>query len=674
MCWRTWGKRGEAQVGVRPSSGPEGPPENKVSRRAAAAAAAPAARGAPKAGHTHLHARSPHVGVGVGARAVEAHVVLNNELHHKALLQNGAVHDLGVRGVVGGVGVGLGGGVVFRACARGWAGQRPMKHRRGAPREGGRRSVAPPSGSALLGPGPPRLPTSAWMSALTLSRLLWGSVQMNPASTSFTFCGGGIARVEGGLEEGGAAGAGAVLGAARAPRAAPAAPAPAAAAARAPGASLCSPRPPAAATAPPKPSSPPSPTAHLQALDPLEAKGEELLGLELRAHPVLGRLQVAVAVLAPQDCHLVSAGEGGGAPRGWARGRGRTRAARGRTRPRARPRSGRCRPARSFPCFRPPSRPPACFWMPSVMSTCDRMQLTHMLEGLGAMLVPQRQQSLRTRGGAAGGAGSGTGRGARTGGRRRRAARRGPGAGRPAPTAGAVDTRRRRAAGRQPRAGGGQRRRAAAAGGGGRRRRRAAAAARRPPGPGRPPSQPRRPPPPPRKTTPPKPPPAAAAAHTWPCVCCSWKTAWPSPAAGAWYCMAAAARGAPRAGVLGRWERFRPAPLAAGSGRAARDGRGGGRTRRAPGGCGKGRKVEPGKAYGAREPRGAERGAGRPSNSVNVAKAGCRAPRGPTLFIGKPPAPVQHHPVPPPRRAPIPPCQLTRRRPRAPPGRRPNAA
>jgi len=32
------------------------------------------------------------------------------------------------------------------------------------------------------------------------------------------------------------------------------------------------------------------------------------------------------------------------------------------------------------------------------MSTCDLMQLTHMLEGLGGILVPQRQQSLGLRG------------------------------------------------------------------------------------------------------------------------------------------------------------------------------------------------------------------------------------------------------------------------------------
>lgn len=36
-----------------------------------------------------------------------------------------------------------------------------------------------------------------------------------------------------------------------------------------------------------------------------------------------------------------------------------------------------------------------CFWMPSVMSTWVRMQLTHMLVGLGAMAVPHRQHSLR---------------------------------------------------------------------------------------------------------------------------------------------------------------------------------------------------------------------------------------------------------------------------------------
>ena len=45
-----------------------------------------------------------------------------------------------------------------------------------------------------------------------------------------------------------------------------------------------------------------------------------------------------------------------------------------------------------------------CFWMPPVMSTCVRMQFTHMLAGLGAMGTPQRQQSLQAEaGGRAGG-------------------------------------------------------------------------------------------------------------------------------------------------------------------------------------------------------------------------------------------------------------------------------
>lgn len=38
-----------------------------------------------------------------------------------------------------------------------------------------------------------------------------------------------------------------------------------------------------------------------------------------------------------------------------------------------------------------------CFWMPSVMSTWDRMQLTHMFDGLGWIPIPQRQQSLQRR-------------------------------------------------------------------------------------------------------------------------------------------------------------------------------------------------------------------------------------------------------------------------------------
>ena len=36
-----------------------------------------------------------------------------------------------------------------------------------------------------------------------------------------------------------------------------------------------------------------------------------------------------------------------------------------------------------------------CFCSPAVMSTWDRMQLTHMFEGLGKMDVPQRQHSLQ---------------------------------------------------------------------------------------------------------------------------------------------------------------------------------------------------------------------------------------------------------------------------------------
>mmetsp|Transcript_1013 Transcript_1013/g.2515 ORF Transcript_1013/g.2515 Transcript_1013/m.2515 type:complete len:539 (+) Transcript_1013:278-1894(+) len=43
----------------------------------------------------------------------------------------------------------------------------------------------------------------------------------------------------------------------------------------------------------------------LQPLGALYAKGEQLLGLQVRAHPVLGRLQVAVALLAPQHADLL---------------------------------------------------------------------------------------------------------------------------------------------------------------------------------------------------------------------------------------------------------------------------------------------------------------------------------------------------------------------------------
>jgi len=56
--------------------------------------------------------------------------------------------------------------------------------------------------------------------------------------------------------------------------------------------------------------------------------------------------------------------------------------------------------------------PPAghtCFCSPSVMSTCERMQFTHMLLGLGRMLVPHRQQSLLGRRGGGGQGGGGVG-------------------------------------------------------------------------------------------------------------------------------------------------------------------------------------------------------------------------------------------------------------------------
>ena len=45
--------------------------------------------------------------------------------------------------------------------------------------------------------------------------------------------------------------------------------------------------------------------SHLgEALDALDAEREQLLALQLRAHPVLRRLQVPPAPLAPQDGHL----------------------------------------------------------------------------------------------------------------------------------------------------------------------------------------------------------------------------------------------------------------------------------------------------------------------------------------------------------------------------------
>ena len=39
-----------------------------------------------------------------------------------------------------------------------------------------------------------------------------------------------------------------------------------------------------------------------------------------------------------------------------------------------------------------------CFCMPAVMSTWERMQLTHILEGLGGIGTPHRQQSLQGKG------------------------------------------------------------------------------------------------------------------------------------------------------------------------------------------------------------------------------------------------------------------------------------
>lgn len=44
----------------------------------------------------HLGARSPGVGVGVGAVAVGAHVVLHHKVHHKRLLQDRPVEHLGL--------------------------------------------------------------------------------------------------------------------------------------------------------------------------------------------------------------------------------------------------------------------------------------------------------------------------------------------------------------------------------------------------------------------------------------------------------------------------------------------------------------------------------------------------------------------------------------------------
>jgi hypothetical protein len=66
----------------------------------------------------HLRAARPHVEVGVGARAVEAHVRLDHVLDDKALLQDRTVHDL-IWFVL--VLVLVVGGLVFRVLfLRGW--------------------------------------------------------------------------------------------------------------------------------------------------------------------------------------------------------------------------------------------------------------------------------------------------------------------------------------------------------------------------------------------------------------------------------------------------------------------------------------------------------------------------------------------------------------------------
>ncbi len=52
----------------------------------------------PACAGAHLHAGDPGVGVGVLAVAVWAHVVLDDELDDKGLLQDGAVEDLALDG------------------------------------------------------------------------------------------------------------------------------------------------------------------------------------------------------------------------------------------------------------------------------------------------------------------------------------------------------------------------------------------------------------------------------------------------------------------------------------------------------------------------------------------------------------------------------------------------
>ena len=122
---------------------------------------------------------------------------------------------------------------------------------------------------------------------------------------------------------------------------------------------------------------------------------------EVCLEPVLGRLQVAQAALTPQHGDLRQQQQRrmrAGGDQSWAAGHAADAISTS---------AGGDSPAESL--FNkhfhspPPNNignggacpPPTCFWMPSVMSTWVRMQLTHMLVGLGAMVMPHRQHSLR---------------------------------------------------------------------------------------------------------------------------------------------------------------------------------------------------------------------------------------------------------------------------------------
>ena len=127
------------------------------------------------------------------------------------------------------------------------------------------------------------------------------------------------------------------------------------------------------------------------ALDAPEAEGEELLGFRGCSGPVLRGLEVALAGCAPEERELEGFFAGG-----WGFGVGG-----GGEERRAEGLRGKGREAAAASFFRRlnflkngQNIPLTDLDRPSVMSTCDRMQVTHMLDGLGRMDAPQRQQRL----------------------------------------------------------------------------------------------------------------------------------------------------------------------------------------------------------------------------------------------------------------------------------------